>query len=361
MNSPASAVGPGRRLHAGPPSARSSAPPAAGPQPRSRGALPRGAERGTPAAVPAPGGAGHRRRGRRLEAALTARRSTARTPAPALGTGLVLLALALLAFLAHVTVLSAVEHARAQRVAYAQLRTDLSAVTAPTGQVDAEGQLLALGTPVAYLSATGLGLEREVVFEGTTAEVLTQGPGHRRSSVLPGQPGISILYGRAWSYGGPFGGAADLPVGSPIVVTTGQGEHTYRVSGSREDGDPVPPSPDIGAGEGRLTLVTAVGLPFAPSGAVYVDADLTSPAVPAGPRVVQTADLLPSEAALASDPSAWPVVFLLLQALAVAALALAWCSRRWGARQAWLVGVPVLALLGVTASGEIMRVLPNLL
>lgn len=307
------------------------------------------------------GGAPSGRSGLRLAITRSARRAGGSTRRTVLGTGLVLLGLTLLGFLAHITVISAVEHARAQRVAYAEFRAELSAVTAPTGQVDAQGQLLALGTPVAYLSATGLGLEREVVFEGTTAEVLTRGPGHRRSSVLPGQPGIAILYGRAWAYGGPFGGAKDLAVGSTIVVTTGQGEHTYRVSGSREDGDPVPPSPDVSKGQGRLTLVTAVGLPFAPSGAVYVDADLVSPAVPAGPRALQSADLLPSEAALASDPSAWPVVFLLLQGLAAAALALTWCSRRWGARQTWLVGVPVLVLLGVKASGEIVRIFPNLL
>ena len=361
MTSPASAVETARRHTSGGAPAGAAAGPAAGFRQRSRAAVGRGRDQASTASPPAPGGAGNRRRGRRLGVALTARSSATRTRSTALGSGLVLLALALLAFLAHVTVLSAVEHARAQRVAYAQLRAELSAVTAPTGQVDAKGELLALGTPVAYLSVPGLGLEREVVFEGTTAEVLAQGPGHRRSSVLPGQPGISILYGRAWAYSGPFGGAKGLAVGSAITVTTGQGEHTYRVTGSREDGDPVPASPDVSDGEGRLTLVTAVGLPFAPSGAVYVDAELTSPAVPVGPRLVRTADLLLSEAALASDPSAWPVVFLLLQGLAAAAIALTWCSRRWGARQTWLVGVPVLGVLVMTISGEIMRVLPNLL
>ena len=361
MNSPVASVGSQRRRPTQPVIAEPSGWGAVVGRLRPRSAPSREPGENPFAPIPA-GGGGARTAGRRH---VTTRR--ARTPGGestrlhVLRTGLVLVALALLGFLAHVTILSAVEHARAQRVAYAQLRAELSAVTAPTGQVDSQGQLLALGTPVAYLSVDGLGLEREVVFEGTTGQVLTKGPGHRRSSVLPGQPGICIVYGRAWAYGGPFGGAKDLAIGSLITVTTGQGEHTYRVSGTREDGDPVPPSPKVGEGQGRLTLVTAVGLPFAPSGAVYVDAELTSPAVPVGPRLMRTADLLPSEAALASDPSAWPVVFLLLQGLAVAALALTWCSRRWGARQAWLVGVPVLGLLGVTASGEILRIFPNLL
>lgn len=359
MNSPANAVGSDRRDHAGPPSVGPSVMPAdvLRPGPPAAGF---GSDGNPWALPPSSGPARGSGRGRRFAATLTARRSTGPSR-PAFGTGLVLLGLALLVFLAHVAVLSAVEHARAQRVAYAQFRADLSAVTAPTGQVDPQGKLLALGTPVAYLSAAGLGLEREVVFEGTTGEVLARGPGHRRSSVLPGQSGVSILYGRAWAYGGPFGGAKGLAVGSTINVTTGQGEHTYVVSGVREDGDPVPASLSVSDGQGRLTLVTAVGLPFAPSGTVYVDADLVSPAVPAGPRLVQTADLLPSEAALAGDPSAWPVVFLLLQGLALAALALTWCSRNWGARQTWLVGVPVLALLSVMTSREIVRTLPNLL
>lgn len=280
---------------------------------------------------------------------------------PVASSSLGLLALALLAFVVNVTAISAVEHARSQRVAYAELREQLSAVTAPVGQLDAVGQLLALGTPIAYLSVPGLGLDREVVFEGTTAQVLAKGPGHRRSSVLPGQAGVAIVYGRAWSYGGPFGGADRLPVGSSITVTTGQGEHTYRVRGVREDGSPIPPPPNASQGGGRLTLVTAVGAPFAPSGTVYVDADLTSPAAPAAPRTLGSAGLLPAEEALAIDRTAWPAVALLLQALAVGLVGTAVASRRWGRSQAWLVGVPVLALMAVLTSRQVMRLLPNLL
>lgn len=300
------------------------------------------------------------RRRRRVVAARAVRRVQGGWQ-PAVASSLSLLALALFAFVMNVTVISAVEHARSQRVAYAELREQLSAVTAPVGQVDAAGQLLALGTPVAYLTIPGLGLEREVVFEGTTAQVLTKGPGHRRSSVLPGQAGVAILYGRGWSHGGPFGGAADLSVGAPITVTTGQGEHSYRVTGVRKDGSPIPPPPNASQGGGRLTLVTAVGAPFAPAGTVYVDADLTSTAAVAAPRVLGAAGLLPSEEALASDRTAWPAVALMLQALALCSVAIAVATRRWGRSQAWLVGVPVLALTAVLASRQVMRLLPNLL
>ena len=280
---------------------------------------------------------------------------------PLLASGASLLGLALLTLVVQVAALSAVEHARSQRIAYAELRADLSSVTAPTGQQDADGRLLALGTPVALFTAPDLGLQREVVFEGTTSGVLARGPGHRRSSVLPGQAGTAILYGRAWAYGGPFRGAQDLRPGSVITVTTGQGEHTYAVTGIRRAGAVVPPPPDVAAGKGRLTLVTADGPPFAPNSAVYVDADLTSPAVPAPPRVLTAAQLLPAEEALAGDRSKLPIILVLLQGLAVASLAMAWASRRWGTAPAWLVGTPVVTVFALLAAREISLLLPNLL
>lgn len=277
------------------------------------------------------------------------------------GTSLSLLGLAALVLVAHALVLSPVEHARAQRLAYADLRERLSSLTAPTGQLDADGALLPLGTPLGYLSSPDLGLEREVILEGTTSEVLADGLGHRRSSVLPGQPGVATLYGRAWSYGGPLGGAGELADGALLTVTTGQGEHSYRVVDRRREGAAVPPPPDVAAGQGRLTLVTAVGAPFTPDGVVYVDAELVSDAVPAPARVLASSDLLASEEPLAGEPAAWPVVMLLLQGLALASLAVAWASRRWGTVQSWLVGFPLITAFGLLAAGQVFRLLPNLL
>jgi sortase (surface protein transpeptidase) len=277
------------------------------------------------------------------------------------GSALSLLALALLALVLSAVALSPVEHARSQRVAYAELRTQLAESTAPVGQLDVDGELLPLGAPVAVLDLPALGLRREVVFEGTTGAVLAKGPGHRRSTVLPGQPGVAVLYGRASAYGGPFGGAEDLRPGTAVTVTTGQGEHEYRVTGVRRPGQPVPPPPDAAAGEGRLTLVTASGPPFVPDRVVHVDADLVTPAVPAPARALRAGDLLAAEEALAGDSGAWAGLFLALQGLALAALAVAWGSRRWSVSHTWLAGVPVLVLLGVLASRQALLLLPNLL
>lgn len=274
------------------------------------------------------------------------------------GSSLTLLSLVLLAFVLDVAVLSGVQHARSQRVAYAHLRTELAAATAPTGQLGADGKALSLGTPVATLTVPGLGLVREVVFEGTTSTVLEKGPGHLRSSVLPGQVGTSVLLGRAWSFGGPFGGADELRVGSVLTLTTGQGTHTYSVFGVRYPGEAVPV---LAPGKGRLTLVTATGWPWAPGEPVYVDADLTSPPVATPANVLGAASLVASEQPLAGETSSWPAVVLLLQGFAVSALGLAWAMRRFGRAQAWLVGTPVLALLFVLASREVTHLLPNLL
>jgi len=280
------------------------------------------------------------------------------TPRSVVGSSLSLFSLVLLGFLLDVAVISGVQHARAQRVAYAQLRADLAASTAPTGQLDVDRRAVRMGTPVGFVTVPALGLLREVFVEGTTSGVLAKGPGHVRSTVLPGQPGTAVLMGRAWSYGGPFGGAETVAKGSPISVTTGQGTHLYEVTGVRRKGTVVPP---LGQGEGRLTLVTATGGWFAPEAMVYVDAQLTSTPVVAPAASFGPAALVSSEQALKGESHSWPVVVLLLQGFALSTLALAWATRRYGRAQAWFLGSPVMALFFLLSSREVTHLLPNLL
>lgn len=276
-----------------------------------------------------------------------------------------------------VALLSPVTYARAQQMALAQFRSELARATAPVGQtfipqaeiqglgiagepvdgVETPGeQLYPLGTPVAALSIEALGIADVVVLEGTTPGVLQQGPGHERNSVLPGQEGWSLLYGRAWSYGGPFGDIDELVPGQKIVVTTGQGEHTYAVTGVRRAGDPLPRRE---AGQGRLVLGTAQGVPFVPAGVVYVDALLTSPMQPAPARRVLA--LESSEAIMAGDSSAWYTILLWTQGLMLAVLALSWGRSRWGRAQAWVVGVPLVAVMGIGTAYTVAQLLPNVL
>lgn len=300
-----------------------------------------------PVPAGAPGADGQDRPGSRDGGPAARRAVPSRAPAAYVaGTALTILGALLLGLALDVAAVGRLRHARDQRSGYALLRGELANATAPVGAV-------AVGRPVAVLEIPSLGV-REVVFEGTTSGVLTSGPGHRRDTPLPGQPGTSVLMGRAAGYGGPFGGIASLAPGETFTVTTGQGRHAYRVTAVRGDGDPQPAPPATG----RVTLVTATGTPYVPAGVVRVDADLTSPAQPG---VARPAGLLPSERALAGDRGALVPLLLWSQALLLAALALTLLRARWGRRQAWVAGVPVLAFLGLAVAGTAARLLPNLL
>ena len=256
------------------------------------------------------------------------------------------------------TVVSSFQQRAAQQGAFDRLRSDLATGTAPVGPADQDGDLLAVGSPVAYLEIPSIGL-RQVVVEGTSAGALFTGPGHRRDTPLPGQAGTSLVLGRRAAYGGPFARISDLDRGAVIHVTTGQGAFDYRVIGVRRKGDQQPPA--VKASSGRLMLATADGRAFMPSDVVWVDADLTVPAVAAtGGRV--RPDALPApERLMAADPGTlWALAFW-LQALLAVVLGGMWAWHRWGRVQAWIVFVPSLLLLGLAASGEAAKLLPNLL
>ncbi|GIG90380.1 sortase [Plantactinospora endophytica] len=273
------------------------------------------------------------------------------------GTVLTLLGVLLLAFVVHLTLISQLRYERAQQTAYADFRKELAEGIAPVGQTDLDGELLRPGASVAVLRIPALGT-RQVVFEGTGAGVLQNGPGHRRDTVLPGQPGTSVLLGRHAGYGGPFAGLALLNPGDEIVVVTGQGEHRYRITGLRRPGDPLPSR--LAEGAGRLTLVTADGRPYLPNDVLYADADLVSPAQPAPQRRFGAQSLTPAEQAMAGDPDAWVPLVLWGQALLIAAYAVSWAWARWGGWQAWVSGMPLLAVLGLTVADQAVRLLPNL-
>lgn len=250
-------------------------------------------------------------------------------------------------------VLSAQAEHSAQARLYADFRAQLAAGTAPLGAV-------APGTPVALLEIPRLHL-RQVVVEGTDGQDLRRGPGHRRDTVLPGQQGVSVLYGRAATSGAPFGDLAALRKGDAFTVTTGQGVEHFVVDGIRRPGDPLPAP--LAAGGSRLVLGSLEGTGWrsgwAANSPVYVDTTLKGAALPAAPRAQQG---LPAAEQLGKvDTSRLVYVVLWLQLLVLAALVLTWARVRWGSAQAWLAGVPVLlALLWVT-SNEALTLLPNVL
>jgi sortase A len=270
----------------------------------------------------------------------------------ALRTGAVLL----LGFALQMQLGSGLHHFRSQQVAYAALRGQLAAATAPVGGADSDGRPLAQGTPIAVLRVPAAGV-REVLFEGTTAGVLEGGPGLRRDSAFPGQPGTSVVYGRQATYGGPFKHLGRVRPGDSVTVTTGQGTSTYRVIDRRLPGDLLPPP--LAAGAGRLTLSTAEGSAFLPSGVFSLDADLVTPAqarAPGSPVALSAGELL-----MASDRSALVPVLLLAQLLLVLVLGLTWCLVRWGRWQTWVVALPVLGASALDLADQVGRLLPNLM
>lgn len=260
--------------------------------------------------------------------------------------------------LLQLVLVSSVQHRASQQRAFEAFRGDLALGTAPVGPTDANGNPLAPGSPVGYIEIPSLGL-KEVVVEGTTSSNLFTGPGHRRDTPLPGQPGVSVLLGRKATYGAPFAEIDRLRPEARIHVTTGQGRFDYRVIGVRREGERLPPA--LAAGAGRLTLVTAAGRAFAPSGVLRVDADLLSPTVPGVARPINAASLPTAEQIMGADTGTLWALALWLQALVVVVLGATWAWHRWGRARTWAIFFPPLAFVGVSVSGEAARLLPNLL
>ncbi len=264
----------------------------------------------------------------------------------------------LIGFVVHVTLVGILQHARAQFGLYQELRTELALATAPLGQLDVNNVLVPDGTAIGLITIERLGIS-EVFVQGSTSGVLTAGPGHRRDTVMPGQLGTSIVMGRQATFGGPFGSLWQAVPGDEIEVITGQGTSTYSVLSVRQAGDPLPVP--LAAGEGRLELITADGIPLAPSGTLHVDANLVSTPFETPSPVFTTAVLDPAEFAMAANPGQWFMAFFWLQWLVIGALALRWVRSRWGQWQTWIIAVPILLALGAAFSGAVATILPNLL
>ncbi|MEU8758674.1 sortase [Streptomyces sp. NPDC048659] len=274
------------------------------------------------------------------------------------GAALSILAALLLGLVADAGLVSDLRQARDRQVDYAAFRSALANGVAPVGASAGGGRAPEPGEPVAVLEIPALRL-REVISEGTTAEGLTRGPGHRRDTPLPGQSGTSVVMGRQAAYGGPFRHLAELSTGDTFTVITGQGTHRYRVIGPRRAGDPQPAAP--AAGRGRLTLVTADGTPYMPDGVLRVDADLVSDPQPTPAPAVRPGALPEDEKPMAGQSSAWLPLVLWGQALLLAAAAVAWARARWGRPHAWAVGAPLLGALGLATADHLLLLLPGLL
>ena len=260
--------------------------------------------------------------------------------------------------LVHTLVFSGVSQARAQHLLYGEFRAQLSQAIAPTGALDFEGKPVQPGAPVALLTVPALHLQ-QVVVSGTASGDLMAGPGHLRNTPLPGEAGVSVVMGRASTYGAPFHDLSRLRHGDQITVQQAQGTVTYVVDGVRRAGDPIPAQP--ASGQGRLTLVSAEGsgplAALAPRNAVYVDATTTQPlATGATPGAVPS-----SEQAMARDTSALPVLVLVLAALVGVVVGVSVLRRHFSGWLVWTFAAPVVIALSWATTDQVVRLLPNLM
>ncbi|HLM95696.1 MAG TPA: class E sortase [Acidimicrobiales bacterium] len=280
-------------------------------------------------------------------------------PAP----GVLSVALALVMVLSVVAVffgafafgLSSLQEQRSQHQLYSSLRglLDPASTTAPW-----IGGNIPTGAPIALLNAPQIALKNLVVVEGSAAGQLEEGPGHVANTPLPGQPGNSVILGKAATAGAPFAHVSDLRRGDVVRVRTGQGLFTYRVRGLLVNGGRLPTIP---ATSGLLLLGTSAGsgslAGLSPSHVVYVVALLQGKAAPVPqdrPSHV-TQSQLPGH----DEPAAWWFVALWGVALLAVSAACWWLWSTWGLLRTWVVGAPVLLCILWLLSEETLRLLPN--
>lgn len=271
------------------------------------------------------------------------------------GMALTFAALLICGFFVYLYGLSGVAEAREQSVLYKTFAAQLSQATAPVGPtLDPDGttvRYIPEGAPVALVDIPSLGISGLVVVEGTTSGDMMRGPGHVRASALPGQAGVSVIYGRAATFGAPFAHLMRLNQGDRITVTTGQGVSTYKVASF---GSASSPAPDTTAN--RLVLETG-NSGLLSNGALMVSADLTSTPQqnPGGwPRIT------PQEKYLAGDPGALLPLALWSQALLLLAVGGVVAAQLWSRWAAYLCMAPAVIAVAWAVYENTAALLPNL-
>jgi len=261
--------------------------------------------------------------------------------------GCLLLAVVLLGFVGYLYLLSGVQEARSQAILYERLQAELAqigGIVPPLGPTTP-------GAPIAVLDIPSIGIHGMVVVEGTSPENLTLGPGHLRATPYPGQAGVSQIYGRRATFGGPFAHLDDLRPGAFIETITGQGEATYTVAAVGDSQvriqDPAP---------NKLLLFTASS-PVFPSYYVEVDAHLTTAPRPS-PGVVHVIN--GPELVMATDSGALVLTWTWTLALALVAAVGTWAATRWSPWAAYLAVTPVALAVLWALYQNLAMLLPNL-
>lgn len=260
------------------------------------------------------------------------------------GASLLLLGLLTGGFLAYVFGVSRVQEAAAQSRLYSTFAGKLGQDLGPLGPTG-------LGQPVAILDIPSIGLRNVIVVEGTTSAQLDLGPGHLRNTPLPGQLGLSVIYGRRATFGAPFARLGELRPGEEITTYTQQCKSVYNVVAV---GDSQHPVTDTNLNRLALLTSSSAGIP-----AYYleIDADLITPARN-GP--VQMPAIGPAEQAMAGDSGALVLTMLWGLALVLTGLAGAVAAARWSGWPVYLVIVPAVLAILWNLYENLAGLLPNL-
>ena len=126
-------------------------------------------------------------------------------------------------------------------------------------------------------------------------------------------------------------------------------------STSADTGQPIP---TLKPGSARLTLVTATGSAYFPSGTVSVDADTTKPLQSESP-VLSTVPA--SERPLGSSTSGMWMLFLWVEALVLLSFAAVWLWYRRSPAHALILCSAPLLLVATEACRIARRSCPNLM
>jgi sortase A len=241
---------------------------------------------------------------------------------------LLLLAVLIVGFVAYLLGVSGIQEAGAQSRLYTTLAAQLSQDIGPLGPTTP-------GAPVAVMDIPSIGMRDVVVVEGTSPENLTLGPGHLRNTPLPGQLGLSVIYGRRATFGAPFGRLDLLQRGAQIITITQQGKSVYKVVAIGDSQHPVKDTK-----LNRLALLTSSSTQV-PSYYLEVDADLVS-AVHTG------------------DSGALVLTMTWGLALALVAVGGSFAAARWSPWPVYLILAPAALAIVWNLYENLAALLPNL-
>jgi sortase A len=169
---------------------------------------------------------------------------------------------------------------------------------------------------------------------------------------LPGQAGVSVIYGKVATFGAPFAHLMQLNRGNRFTVTTGQGTSTYQVESFGTSTKPAPAD-----SVNRLILETAASS-FAPTYAVQVSADLVSAPKPNPgdwpPITTQEVDMSSDTADSLVPLTLWS------QALLIAVIIATVAANRWSRWRTYLCMAPLVIALTWCVYENLACLLPNL-